>query len=130
MADIRTPNNAPVEAPPRNSDRLGNVLTYLPKWIALAIIAWQARLSIEALAGRNAIPSLLTRFGREASYWELVCWAAALIGILYGAYSQHLLHRRDSQDMLKVELLEKRLLALHGQSPEGGSATTRSGLEQ
>ena len=75
------------------ADRLGALISSLPKWTAYAIIAWQARLSIEALAGKGAPASLLTRFGRETSSWELACWIAGLLGIIFGLYSRYLLQR-------------------------------------
>lgn len=78
----------------RSADRLGALLTSLPKWLALAVLAWQIRLSVEALSGRTALASLLTRFDRQTSVWELVCWFAALAGILVGIHSRYLLHRQ------------------------------------
>jgi hypothetical protein len=48
-----------VSAGMRWADRLGTLLVSLPKWTACAVIAWQIRLSIEVLAGKNAMPSLL-----------------------------------------------------------------------
>lgn len=75
------------------ADRLGALISSLPKWTAYAIIAWQARLSIEALAGKGAPASLLTRFGRETSSWELACWIAGILGIIFGLYSRYLLRR-------------------------------------
>jgi hypothetical protein len=41
----------------RNADRLGLFVTSLPKWIAVAVIAWQAGISIEALSSRSALSS-------------------------------------------------------------------------
>jgi hypothetical protein len=73
--------------------RLGTLITSLPKWTAYAIIAWQARLSIEAFAGKGAPASLLTRFARETSSWELACWIAGILGIIFGLYNRYLLRR-------------------------------------
>ena len=111
----------------KRADRVGAFLTSLPKWTAYAIIAWQARLSIEALAGKNAVASLLIRFGRETSYWELACWAAGLLGILYGGYSHHLLRRQMTADMLKIGTIEKRLKTIVGATDDPGDSTQRSG---
>jgi hypothetical protein len=76
------------------ADRLGIILTSAPKWIALAVVAWQARLSIEALAGKTAAWSFLLRFDRQTTSWEVVCWVAGLAGVLYGLYSRILRHRQ------------------------------------
>src|SRR5687768_9064509 len=75
------------------ADRLGALISSLPKWTAYAIIAWQAQLSIVALAGKGAPASLLTRFGRETSSWELACWIAGVLGIIFGLYNRYLLRR-------------------------------------
>jgi len=77
----------------QRADRLGAFAALLTRWTAYTIIAWQARLSIEALAGKGAMASLLTRFGRETSSWELTCWVAGILGLLYGLYNRYLLHR-------------------------------------
>jgi formate hydrogenlyase subunit 3/multisubunit Na+/H+ antiporter MnhD subunit len=79
------------------AERLGKLISSLPKWTAYAIIAWQARLSIEALAGKGAPASLLTRFARETSSWELVSWIAGSLGIIFGLYSRYLLRRYRTQ---------------------------------
>jgi hypothetical protein len=76
------------------ADRLGILLTSAPKWIALAVIAWQVGLSIQALSGESG--ALLMRFDRETSAWEIVSWAAGLAGILFGLYNRILLRRRRS----------------------------------
>ncbi len=93
----------------QRGDRLGLVFVSLPKWAAYAIIAWQVRLSIEALVGQYAVPSLLTRFWRQASVWEVVCWAAAVLGLLLGFYSRHLLSRQAARDLARLDSLENRL---------------------
>jgi hypothetical protein len=59
--------------------RLGALLTTIPKWAAYAVIAWQIRLSIEALSGKNAGAALLTRFERQTTSWELICWVAGFM---------------------------------------------------
>ena len=93
-ADLKGPlENAKYDARIRRADRLGVFVTSLPKWTALAVIAWQARLSIDTLTGKDGLASLLTRFGRETSYWEIVCWLAGLAGILFGLYSRRLLRK-------------------------------------
>lgn len=86
----------------KRADRLGEFVTSLPKWTAYAVIAWQARLSIEVLAGKGAMASLLTRFGRETSVWELVCWVAAVLGILFGLYNRYLLQRYRNIDSARA----------------------------
>ncbi len=93
----------------RKADRLGAFLISLPRWIAYAVIAWQMRLSIEALAGQYAFPSLLTRFWRQASAWEVVCWIAGMLGLLLGLYSRHLLKRHVIRDLSRLDALEQRL---------------------
>ena len=109
----------------QKADRLGAFFVSLPKWAALAVIAWQIRLSIEALAGQYAFPSLLTRFWRQASIWEVVCWGAGMLGLLFGFYSRHLLNRQVVRDLSRMDSIEKRLDALaHPKS--GGSAGSRS----
>ena len=57
----------------RSADRMGTLITTVPKWMALAVVAWQARLSIEALSGKSALSSLVMRFDRQTTTWELVC---------------------------------------------------------
>ncbi len=91
------------------ADRLGAFLVSLPKWTAYAVIAWQVRLSIEVLAGKDAFASLLTRFWRQASVWEVVCWAAGLLGLLLGFYSRHLLNRQVTRDLARMDSIESRL---------------------
>ena len=77
----------------RSADRMGTLITTVPKWIALAVVAWQTRLSIEALSGKSALSSLVMRFDRQTTTWELVCWAAGAVGLLYGIYSRMVLGR-------------------------------------
>jgi hypothetical protein len=80
----------------QSADRMGALVTSAPKWITLAIVAWQLRLTIEVLAGKN-LGSLLERFGRQTTLWELLCWAAGLAGVLFGVYSRIVLHRERSR---------------------------------
>jgi hypothetical protein len=105
----------------RKADRMGAILVALPKWIAWAIIAWQIRLSIEALVGKNAVPSLLIRFWRQASIWEVGCWAAGLLGVIFGLYSRYLFKRQAARDLSRITSIESRLNSL-----EAGPGT-RSG---
>ncbi len=93
----------------KRADRMGAMLVALPKWIAWAIIAWQVRLSINALVGENAMPSLLMRFWRQASVWEVGCWAAGLLGLIFGIYSRYLYNRQVTRDWSRISSLEKRL---------------------
>ncbi len=93
----------------QKADRMGALLISLPKWAAYAVIAWQVRLSIEALVGKYAFPSLLIRFWRQASAWEVVCWVAGLLGLLLGLYSRHLLNRQITRDLSRMDAFEKRL---------------------
>ena len=76
--------------------QFGAFLTTIPKWAAYAVIAWQIRLSIEALSGKNAGAALLTRFDRQTTSWELICWVAGVGGVLYGLYN-HILLRRSNR---------------------------------
>jgi hypothetical protein len=94
------------------ADRKGALLVSLPKWIAWVIIAWQIRLSIEALTGKYAFPSLLTRFWRQASVWEVACWGACILGLMFGIHSRYLLHKQISRDLSRMDSIEKRLEAL------------------
>jgi hypothetical protein len=115
MPDPETKTPAPppeISVEMKKADRLGAFFTSLPKWAAFAVIAWQIRLSIEALAGKNAFPSLLTRFWRQASAWEVVCWGAGMLGLLLGFYSRHLLNRQIARDLTRLDSIEKRLDAL------------------
>jgi hypothetical protein len=100
----------------QNARNRASFLISIPKWAAYAVIAWQVRLSIEAMTGANATPSLLMRIGREVSYWEIVCWLAGALGVLAGLYSRHLLRRQVDKDALNTAILEKRLMAA-GSSP-------------
>jgi len=108
----------------QKADRLGAFLISLPKWAAYAVIAWQIRLSIEALVGKYAFPSLLTRFWRQASAWEVVCWIAGMLGLLLGLYSRRLLNRQVARDLSRLDTLEKRLDDLAG-SRVGSAAGDR-----
>jgi hypothetical protein len=117
---------AEVDAGFQKADRLGALVVSLPKWTAYAIIAWQAALSVEALSGKNAIASLLIRFGREASFWEVVCWAAALLGILYGLYNRHLLRRQITKESLRMQSVERQIRTLYGLESRTGNAATET----
>jgi|WetSurMetagenome_2_1015567.scaffolds.fasta_scaffold820451_2 hypothetical protein len=94
----------------KKAERMGFLLVSLPKWIAWAVIAWQIRLSIEALVGEHAFPSLLARTWRQASIWEVVCWSAGMLALVFGLYSRHLLHRQVAQDFSRLNYIEKRLV--------------------
>ncbi len=108
----------------RRANYRGKLVTSIPKWIALAIIAWQVRLSVDAMAGKNGIASLLVRFGREASYWEVVCWAGGILGVLYGLYSSHLLRRYMAHDASRLNAIERRLNLIPGPNlPESKPST-------
>ncbi len=96
----------------QKADRRGAILVSLPKWAAYAVIAWQMRLSIEVLVGKNAMPSFLARFWRQASLWEVVCWISGTLGLLLGLYARHLLHRQAAQDLSRMQSVESRLDAL------------------
>jgi hypothetical protein len=102
----------------RTADRLGLLLTSIPKWAAWAVIAWQIRLSIEALAGVNRLAPFLLRFGRETSYWELGCWAAGLLGIMFGIYNRHLLQLQITKAGVHMTTLENRVKAIYGNGPK------------
>ena len=118
MADEKdSQDNTPLDfsAGIQKADRMGVLLVSLPKWIAFAVIAWQIRLSIETLVGKYAFPSLLTRFWRQASVWEVVCWAAGLLGLLLGLYSRHLLSRQAARDLARMDSLERMLDAREAQ---------------
>ncbi len=91
----------------QQADRLGSFVTLLPKWTAYAVIAWQARLSIEALAGKGAMAALLTRFSRETSSWELTCWLAGILGLLFGLYNRYLLRRYQNVEASHTEPLRR-----------------------
>lgn len=110
----------------QKADRKGALLVSLPKWAAWAIIAWQIRLSIEALAGKYAFPSLLTRFWRQASIWEVVCWGAGMLGLIFGLHSRYLLHRQVAKDLSRMNSIEKRLDALATASGTRPAADDRS----
>jgi hypothetical protein len=110
----------------RKADRKGAILVSLPKWIAWAVIAWQIRISIEMLVGENALPSLLTRFWRQASVWEVVCWSVGLLCLIFGLYSRYLLHRQITQDLSRLNSIEKRLETLSSVSGRPAAANDRS----
>ncbi len=106
---------SPTESALCRADRLGRFITSLPKWMAVAVIVWQAGISIGALADKSAVPSLLiARFGRQASYWEVVCWIAGIVGILFGLYCRRLLRRQSALDSARLKALEQRLNLLPG----------------
>jgi hypothetical protein len=106
--EIRGENTPPdFSARIQKANRMGTLLVAAPKWIALAIIAWQIRLSIEALTGKYAFPSLLDRFWRQASAWEIVCWGAGLLGVICGLYSGYLLRRQIAQDWSRIHSIER-----------------------
>src|SRR5512136_1129842 len=94
--EVKTPDDLASKL--QKAEQKGTLLTTLPKWAALAVIFWQAAISIRGLSG--AMPSLLLRVGRETTVWELVCWIAGVLGLLFGVYSHHLLRRQKSQIML------------------------------
>ena len=110
----------------RKAERKGAILVSLPKWAAWAVIAWQIRLSIEALTGKYAFPSLLTRFWRQASIWEVVCWAAGMLGLILGVHSRYLLHKQVSKDLSRISSIEKRLDALAAVSGNPPESDNRS----
>ncbi len=114
-----------ISAELQKADRLGAFFISLPKWAAVAVIAWQIRLSIEALVGKYAFPSLLTRFWRQASAWEVVCWIAGMLGLLLGVYSRHLLNRQVARDLSHLDLIERRLDELA--ESQAGPAGVRGG---
>lgn len=105
--DYKTDSAPEVTAGIQRADRMGAFLVALPKWTAIAVIAWQIRLSIEALAGKYAFPSLLTRFWRQASAWEVVCWVAGISGLLFGLYTRHLLNRQAARDLSRLDSMEQ-----------------------
>jgi hypothetical protein len=117
-SEIRPEHSALDSSPEfQKADRKGALLVSLPKWILAAVIAWQIRLSIEALVGEHAIPSLLTRFWRQASIWEVVTWGAGILGLIFGLYSRHLLKRQLVRDLSRLSAIENRLDTL--KSPPG-----------
>jgi len=110
----------------QKADRRGSLLVSLPKWILAAVIAWQIRLSIEALVGENAVPSLLIRFWRQTSIWEVASWAAGILGLVFGLYSRHLLKRQVVRDLSRLSDIEKRLDALADMPDISNTSTDRS----
>jgi len=109
----------------RKAGQFGELLTEVPKWIAWAVIAWQAALSIEALTGREALTSFLIRFGRETSVWELVCWAAALSGIVVAIYTGHLLRRQTARENSRIDALERRLNLIRDSARSSDDTSSR-----
>lgn len=99
------------------SSNTGALIISIPKWAAYAIIAWQATISIEAMTGKRGLASLLERFGRQASYWEVVCWIAGLLGLLFGLYSRHLLRKHVARDASRLDALERRFSVVLGTIP-------------
>jgi len=110
----------------QKADRKGALLVSLPKWILAAVIAWQIRLSIEALVGEHAVPSLLTRFWRQASIWEVVTWGAGMLGLIFGLYSRHLLKRQLVRDLSRLSAIENRLDTLKSAPGIPNAAADRS----
>jgi ABC-type long-subunit fatty acid transport system fused permease/ATPase subunit len=92
-----------------SADRKGAIFVSLPKWAAWAIIAWQIRLSIETLTGNDALPSLLARFWRQTSIWEVVCWGTCLLGVTVGLHSRYLFKKQVRRELARVEVIEKKL---------------------
>ncbi len=117
FAQDQVDDSGNIERRLRKADRMGEFVCSLPKWIVYAIIVWQASLSIVAMTGQNSLASFLVRFDRQTSWWELVCWGAALLGILYGIYTGHLLHRQTANQVSRLALIEKRLSELQGDHP-------------
>lgn len=103
------PASGNLSAEIQKADRMGAILVALPKWVAWAVIAWQIQLSINALVGEHAMPSLLVRFWRQASVWEVGCWAAGLLGLIFGIYSRYLLKRQAIRDWSRIASIERRL---------------------
>jgi hypothetical protein len=112
----------------QKAEQKGDFIAALPKWMAVAIIAWQAAISIRGLSG--AMPSLLLRVGRETTVWELVCWTAGVLGLSFGFYSHHLLRRQKSQVMSSYRLLENRLASLSNTSSYDDKILAESGGKQ
>jgi hypothetical protein len=114
MPDSEIKKNAtmPLSTRIQKADRKGSLLVSLPKWVVWAIIAWQIRLSIEALTGKYAFPSLLTRFWRQASAWEVACWGAGMLGLLFGLHSRYLFHKQVTRDLSRIDSIERRLDSL------------------
>ena len=110
----------------KDAERKGALLVSLPKWFAWAIIAWQIRLSIEALTGKYAFPSLLTRFWRQASVWEVACWGVCVLAIVFGLHSRYLLHKQVTRDLSRINSLEKKLDALAAVSGKPATIDDRS----
>jgi hypothetical protein len=109
-SDIKPGNNTrDFSAGIQRADKMGAFLVSLPKWAAWAIIAWQIRLSIEALTGKYAFPSFLTRFWRQASLWEVACWAGGMLCLAFGLYNRHLLRRQTARNLDRLNSIEKRL---------------------
>ena len=106
------------------ADGLGALITTLPKWTALAIIAWQGSLSVIALSDTGSSAALLTRFGRQTSYWEVVCWIGGMLGISYGLYSRHLLRRQAALGTERLEKMERRL------NPVSETTTLKSTMDK
>jgi hypothetical protein len=97
-----------------------------PGWRSLSLRRLcPAALSIQALAGKDSLASFLTRFGRETSLWELVCWAAGLAGILLALYTGHLLRRQTARDTSGIEALERRLNTSRGAALSANDASMK-----
>jgi len=128
MADPEINENAAARltAEIQKADRKGSLLVSLPKWIAWVIIAWQIRLSIEALTGKYAFPSLLTRFWRQASVWEVACWGAGLLGLMLGLHSRYLFHKQVTRDLSRMKSIENRLDAVAAASARAPAGNDRS----
>ncbi len=111
-------------------NRATALITSIPKWAAYVIIAWQATLSIEAMTGKNGLASLIERFGRQASYWEVVCWVAGLLGVLSGLYSRQLLRKHLARDASRLDALERLLTAALAKNPGPLQSASHSTPEQ
>ncbi len=110
----------------KKADMRGSLIVSLPKWILAAVIAWQIRLSVEALVGDHAVPSLLIRFWRQVSIWEVACWGAGMLGLAFGFYSWHLLKSQAVRDLSRLTDIENRLDALAAMPGISHTSTDRS----
>ena len=97
----------------RIADGIGSFLANLPKYGFLGVVAWQARISVESLAGKTTFASFFAHFSKGETESNVMTWvcrgcmASAILGIGYGLYMRWLLRRQIEKDTVHRQKLER-----------------------
>ena len=94
----------------RIADGISSFQASFGKYAAWVLIAWQTRIAVQALSGKETFASLIAQISyNDASLFNILCFALGVSGIGYGLFMRRLLRKQIEKDGEHIKRLEKLL---------------------